>query len=189
MELLADVRRVFNRRGFSVTSFRAIASELGISPGHLHYHFKTKEAVLEALFQEIVDATEAMFVADVDPWTLPTAWLALQHEYVFFFRELPAILLSYPPLRRRYRAIGRKRVSQFRAILASLSDAGLLITEPEAGFFDRFALLLWHQCNSALSLVPPEDTAIPEAEVMLRTLLLPLLSENGRALLRAATKE
>ena len=67
--------------------------------------------------------------------------------------------------------------------------AGLVIAEPEAGFFDRFALLLWHQCNSALSLLPPEDTAISQAEVMLHTLLLPLLTENGRALLKTAMKE
>ena len=186
MELLADARRIFNRRGFSVTSFRAIATELGISPGHLHYHFKTKEAVLEALFQEIVDATEGMFGAGVDPWSLPKAWFTLQREYVFFFRELPAILLSHETLRRRYREIARKRVGQFRALLASLSDAGMVMPEPEDGFFERFALLLWHHCNSALSLLPPDDTAISQAETMLHTLLLPLLTDNGRALLRAA---
>ena len=184
MKLLADVRRIFNRRGFSGTSFRAVASELGISPGHLHYHFRTKELALEALFQEIVDATEGMFVSGVDSASLPKAWFRLQHEYLFFFRELPAILLQHPTLRRRYREIAKKRVGQFQTLLPNLSAAGLIIAEPESGFFDRFALLLWHHCNSALSLLPPEDTAIDQAESMLYTLLLPVLTENGRARLR-----
>jgi AcrR family transcriptional regulator len=186
MDLLNDVRRVFNRRGFSGTSFRAVAAELGISPGHLHYHFRTKEAALEALFQELVDATEGMFAAGVEPATLPKAWFRLQHEYVFFFRELPAILLRHPNLRRRYRDIAAKRVGQFRQLLAQLSRAGLVVAEPEKDFFERFALLLWHQCNSALSLLPPEESALGQAESMLYTLLFPLLTENGRALLRSA---
>jgi len=103
---------------------------------------------------------------------------------VFFFRELPAILLQHPTLRRRYREIAKKRVGQFQTLLPNLSAAGLVIAEPESGFFDRFALLLWHHCNSALSLLPPEDTAIAQAETMPYTLLLPVLTENGRALLR-----
>ncbi len=186
MELLTRVRRVFNRRGFCGTSFRAVASDLGISPGHLHYHFPNKETALEALFQEIVDATEAMLAKGVEPSSLPKAWFRLQHEYVFFFRELPAILLLHPTLRRRYRDIAKQRVEQFHALFENLSALGLIIPEPESGFFGRFSLLLWHQCNSALSLMPSEDTAIAQAESMLHTLLWPLLTENGRALLRTA---
>ncbi|HEY8923660.1 MAG TPA: helix-turn-helix domain-containing protein [Polyangia bacterium] len=180
MTLLDQATRVFNRRGFMGLSFRALAAELQMSPGHLHYHFKTKAAILDAIFGRLVDRTEELFAAGVDPVTLPSSWLALQRENIFFFRELPAILLAHPALRRRYRAIARRRIAQFTAMFRTLSEVGLVIPEPVPGFYERYAVLLWHQCTSALSLAPEDDTAAGEAERMLQTLLLPII--RGRLL-------
>lgn len=183
MEILEGACRVFNRHGFSSTSFRAVATELGISPGHLHYHFNTKQALLDAVFDQLVAATEAMFADGVAPATLPSAWFALQRKYLFFFRELPALLLAYPTLRRRYRAISRKRIAQFAAMFAMLSQAQLIIAEPKSGFFQSYAVLLWHQCNSILSFLPADEGAMAQVEHMLHTLLWPLLTELGRTAL------
>jgi AcrR family transcriptional regulator len=185
MEILEGACHVFNRHGFSSTSFRAVAAELRMSPGHLHYHFKTKQALLDAVFNQLVVATEAMFADGVDPSMLPAAWFALQRKYLFFFRELPALLVAYPTLRRRYRAISRKRVAQFATMFAMLSQAGVVVPEPKPRFFESFAVLLWHQCNSILSFLPADDTAVAQAEHMLHTLLWPLLTELGQKLLLA----
>ncbi len=186
-EIAKEARQLFNKRGFMATSFRGIAEALEISPGHLHYHYKNKEALLTALFQELVDATEAMFAEVAEPATLSARWFGLQRQYFFFFRELPALLVAFPSLRRRYQAIAKKRIGQFVIMFESLQTAGLVAPEPEPGFFQNFAELLWQQSNSVLSLLSISHGAgsVKRAETLLDALILPILTKAGRAAYRA----
>ena len=88
MDLLDDVRRIFNRRGFSAMSFRAIATELGISPGHLHYHLKDQGGGARCTVRRKSSTPRKECpptVSILRPY--PKEWFSLQHEYVFFFRE------------------------------------------------------------------------------------------------------
>lgn len=186
VDLLPALVEHLNREGFMASSFRGLASGLEISPGHLHYHFKNKEAVLTAVFDGIVLETEALFERSTQPAALPGQWLALQQKYAFFFRELPALLLEYPAIRRRYRAIREQRVLQCAALLGALAGAGLVAPEPEPEFFAKYAELLWHQCNSVLAFSRAESNVDAEqhAATMLRVLLFPILTDAGRGLLR-----
>jgi AcrR family transcriptional regulator len=52
MEVALDL---FTQRGYDGTSMRDIAAELGLSPGAFYHHFPSKEAVLVALCQPLVD--------------------------------------------------------------------------------------------------------------------------------------
>ena len=40
---------LFYRKGYNQTSFADVASEVGISKGNLHYHFRSKDDLLEAV--------------------------------------------------------------------------------------------------------------------------------------------
>jgi hypothetical protein len=92
------------------------------------------------------------------------------------------LLVAYPALRERYRAIGRERVRQVTALLGYLSEAGLVVAEPEPGFFAHFSELLWHHSNSALTLLSASNAgaSISHAEMLLHTLRLPVLTPLGR---------
>jgi AcrR family transcriptional regulator len=46
---------LFTQRGFDATSMRDIAAKLGLSPGAFYHHFPSKEAVLVALCQPLVE--------------------------------------------------------------------------------------------------------------------------------------
>lgn len=50
--ILECARRLFNAHGYSQVSMRAIAQEVGISPGNLTYHFPQKADIVEALMAE-----------------------------------------------------------------------------------------------------------------------------------------
>lgn len=54
---------LFTRQGYEATSLREIADELGINKASLYYHFASKEAILQSLFEE--RGTEA---ADLLVW-------------------------------------------------------------------------------------------------------------------------
>ena len=46
---------LFGQRGYDATSMRDIAGRLGLSPGAFYHHFPSKEALLVALCQPLVD--------------------------------------------------------------------------------------------------------------------------------------
>lgn len=59
LQILSEARTLFNQKGFSNVTIRMIANELGMSSGNLNYHFKTREAILEALYFEMVEVFDA----------------------------------------------------------------------------------------------------------------------------------
>ena len=56
--LAAD--QLFYERGFSKTSFADVASAVGISRGNFYHHFKSKDAILQAVIAQRCENTRAM---------------------------------------------------------------------------------------------------------------------------------
>ena len=53
---------MISERGYERASITAIAGAAGIAPGLVHYHFKTKQAVLVALAERLVHALEQRYM-------------------------------------------------------------------------------------------------------------------------------
>ena len=54
-KILTAARLLYNDVGYSQVTIRMIASELNMSSGHLNYHFRKREDILEALYFEMVE--------------------------------------------------------------------------------------------------------------------------------------
>jgi AcrR family transcriptional regulator len=103
--ILATALRLFNEAGTAPVSTNHIADALGISPGNLYYHFRNKEEIIRALFeQQFARWDEPNTLSDERMPTLAdlqqivratfvTAW-----EYRFIYRELIALLMLRAPL-------------------------------------------------------------------------------------------
>ena len=88
--------KLFNEQGFHRVPAMRIAEHLGISPGHLAYHFKKKRGILLALFPRLEGALKETFKLefshaapqsiDRNLYVLKALW-----SYRFFFIELPQI--------------------------------------------------------------------------------------------------
>jgi AcrR family transcriptional regulator len=50
--IIMGARMLFNERGYGSFTTASLAAELGIAEGNLWYHFKSKRALLEAIFAE-----------------------------------------------------------------------------------------------------------------------------------------
>ena len=61
--ILAVATDLFIRHGYKGVSFLAIAAELGISHSHIHYYFRTKARLAEAVLDAYVAHTKADFGA------------------------------------------------------------------------------------------------------------------------------
>src|SRR5262245_14900744 len=107
--ILATALRLFNESGTAAVSTTHIADALGISPGNLYYHFRNKEEIIRALFEQQFARWEALYPMPAD--RLPTlddlqqvvrASFTTGWEYRFMYRELIALLRRDEQLQHRW---------------------------------------------------------------------------------------
>ncbi len=73
VQLLLDVAaKLFAEKGYKETTMRNIASEIGILPGSVYYHFPSKQELLLAVYEKGVEGLIARVDAAIcqknDPW-------------------------------------------------------------------------------------------------------------------------
>src|SRR5512138_823594 len=97
--ILATALRLFNESGTAPVSTNHIADALGISPGNLYYHFRNKEEIIRALFEQQFALWDELYILPnermptlADLQQLVRATFITSWEYRFIYRELIALL-------------------------------------------------------------------------------------------------
>ncbi len=131
--ILAAALRLFNESGTAAVSTNHIASEAGISPGNLYYHYRNKEEIIRALLEELLEAFGAFWMIPregqlrlEDLQRLLSATFEVQWRYRFFSRELVALIRHDPILAKRYQEIYQQRMREQRAFVQHLIEAQVL---------------------------------------------------------------
>lgn len=128
---------MFNAEGVAALSAVDIASALGISPGHLYYHFKGKTEILNALVAAYQEEVELVLQAALDACrgedaTLETLWTYVHilveeaRDARFLYREAGALALHHPDLAARFRRIAVGQRDALRTMLGALAGAGAI---------------------------------------------------------------
>ena len=148
--ILATALRLFNESGTASVSTNHIADALGISPGNLYYHFRNKEEIIRALFEQqfarwdepnSLPADSPPTLADLQQIvraTFITAW-----EYRFMYRELIALLRRDAQLHRRWVEIRVRGFAGFRELVDLFVAAGVLRAPDDPAVVTRLAELCW----------------------------------------------
>jgi AcrR family transcriptional regulator len=134
---------LFNAEGVGALSAVDIASAIGISPGHLYYHFKGKPEILAHLTDAHLDEVELVLEAALEACqgegaTLETLWTHLHilmeeaWDARFLFREAGALALRHPDIAGRIRRLALAEREALRAMLEALAEAGVLVITSEA---------------------------------------------------------
>ena len=141
--ILETARVLFNQEGVAALSAVDIAAALGISPGHLYYHFKGKPELLSLLATAYQDEVALVLNAAMDACrgggaTLETLWTHV-HILVeeawdarFLHREAGSLALLYPDVGARLRRIALSERAALRAMLSAMAEAGVIAAPPEA---------------------------------------------------------
>lgn len=128
---------LFNRDGLAAVSTHRIAADLGISPGNLHYHFRTKEAMVTWLFRRFEERVDACIAAHASVTALDDLWLSLHltfeaiDAYRFVYRDIDYLLNEFPSLEPRAQALTTRHLLATRALCAGLAEAGVIRASAE----------------------------------------------------------
>jgi AcrR family transcriptional regulator len=138
--ILVTATRLFNEQGERNVTATDIALELDISPGNLYYHFKGKDAILTALFQQCYRALagilatpilESSFLADEDPlercWLFLTVLLEAMYDMRFLYFNQSDLMQRYPDIdrgMRRLMSLKRQAAGQLASALLAPVNIG-----------------------------------------------------------------
>lgn len=121
---------LFNAHGEPNVTTNQIADEAGISPGNLHYHFRSKTDLVNALFDDYASQLQVLMIdADADDFRpdLEDLWfflhLLFEHcgHYRFIYRDLTDLCGRYPSLQRRYRRLSAQLLNTLYQACRSLT--------------------------------------------------------------------
>jgi AcrR family transcriptional regulator len=148
--ILQTALGLFNQSGTSAVSTNHIAEALGMSPGNLYYHFRNKEEIIRALFEQQFALADALYALPgdslptlVDLQSLVRATFAMSWDYRFIYRELIALLRRDAILQERWVAVRARGFAGFHELVAQFVAAGVLRDPADPAVVTRLADLCW----------------------------------------------
>jgi len=128
--IMAMALALFNAEGEPNVTTNRIADELDISPGNLHYHFRTKSDLIEALFSSFEHRMlELLATPDERRPDIEDIWLFLHlcfetiGDFRFLYRDLTDLCARHRGLHQRFRAILNLSMDTARGLMIGLADA------------------------------------------------------------------
>ena len=194
--ILAAALAMFNRFGEPNVSTNAIAAELGMSPGNLHYHFPSKDALTLALFERFEAGLLPLLAAAAEVRDVEQAWLFIHMLFEriwqqrFLYRNLNDLLAKNRELERRLQALVNAKGQSMSLLLAGLQHGDALKPmEPrEAGSAATTMVLLLNYWLSFEYVRDPRhaleeeaaDVALVRGALQTMSVLLPWLEPSSR---------
>ena len=134
--ILATALGLFNNEGESQVSAFDVASVMGISPGNLYYHYKGKDEIILALFEDFEEEIRMVLSSPInEPLSMSDNWVYLYivfeeiYDFRFFYRNMSELLTRIPELRTRFSRILALKETTVFSMLSTLEDAGNLTFE------------------------------------------------------------
>ncbi len=129
-KILSAALKLFNEKNTQAATTNHIAAALEMSPGNLHYHFKNREAIVFALYEQMLSKSvlaNAALPSSITQVHEHQIYLAKVYwAYRFFNRELLFLLSRDPKLKTRYIKENTAHKQRIRIVFEQLSANGYL---------------------------------------------------------------
>jgi len=141
--ILEGALALFNEEGATTLTALDVATALGMSPGHLYYHFKGKAEIAATLFDAFEGELALVLEGALGELAQPEAGVAelfthvqivLEevHDVRFLFREAGALALAFPALAPRYRRTFAALRGATASMLAALAERGAIVADADS---------------------------------------------------------
>jgi len=149
--ILETAIRLFNEKGTRAVTTNHIAAAMGISPGNLYYHFRSREDIIRAIL-DMLDASGHEATRRIERKAAPDSLEALELKFKavqeinwrfrFFKRELPALIMNDPALKKRFKQSHDAILFMIRDSIQRAVDRELFV-KMDAKEMDLLAHELW----------------------------------------------
>ncbi|MBQ1765433.1 MAG: TetR/AcrR family transcriptional regulator [Aquincola sp.] len=193
--ILDAALELLNRFGEPNVSTTLIASELGISPGNLYYHYPAKETLINALYERYEQALAERLGGAAEVDSVDAAWqfflplFEVVWQYRFLYRDLNDLLSKNRMLEARFQAVLERKCRAVEAVIDGLLRARAMAIEPaeRAALCQCAVVLLSHWLNHEYACDPRHalepgraEATLARAVYHLLSLLRPYLGEQAR---------
>ncbi|MEM1122061.1 MAG: TetR/AcrR family transcriptional regulator, partial [Bacteroidota bacterium] len=145
-KILATALALFNEKGVESVTTRQIAIAMNISQGNLCYHFPKKEAIIMALYQQLVQKFDELYLKFSINKEGTDELLSIQNflaviritnqyfvDYKFLMLNFAQIMRQHPSVKKHYQQLTNQRIQQTLALFTAFQRADLLRTEQYSG--------------------------------------------------------
>ena len=186
--ILEMALKLFNEEGVAKVSTNRIADELGMSPGNLYYHFKSKEQLVEWLLRRLESDLSPFIQSSNSLAALDDVWLSLHlsfeviEKYRFIYTDIDYLLHEFPRCGARIRNMTITAIETARTLCSNLAQSGVLRAQGEVLENLAFQIVFTSTCWSTFSrlLMLEEASAPGYAAYHVLTLMSPYLVEDQR---------
>ena len=198
---------LFNAGGARNVGTTHIGEALNMSPGNLYYHYRNREEIVAAIFDQLEPEFRAALTADLTPPLSPKRFAAFYTQsfevlwrYRFFFGALVDLLRRDHDLAARYGAFQAWALRSLEAIAAQLVADGSMQKPPAPDGLKAVATntwLIWMNWIRFLQ-TTKDDSAITKGDLaqgalqtfdVLKPYLTPAFRRAAVKLISEATKE
>jgi len=189
--ILEEARKQLNEKGVAATSAKRVAEALGISDGNLRYHFRTKEDLIQGLYEQLVERFNVQFAATENTipnfqqyWQVTVYVFQQLDAYSFLMLDFAAIMRQYPKIHTHYRLLQKGRGEQLNALVEIWQDVGWLRTDLPKAQYDQLHILTnafadyWVARAYILYEGPPEKRILVHAQSAF-SIIVPYLTAEG----------
>jgi AcrR family transcriptional regulator len=192
---------LFNREGEPNITTADIAGEMGISPGNLYYHFRSKREIVKELFDaferrldDLLGAPQGRPADVEDLWLFLHLLFEAMWEFRFFYRDLDEILSRDRRLASRFGGLARRGRETMIDLCASMVTSGAMqASEREIGTLAENVALVATYWISYQKLASGqramEGINLDRAAYQVISLIAPFLRGNARALLERLSSD
>ena len=189
-KILLKSLALFNTNGISNTSLRTIADEVGISVGNLQYHFKKREDIIEALYFQLVEKMDSIFLIATDDLlksflNISTAIISNLYEYHFFLLDFVIITRKNQKIKSHYSELSKRREAESLKMITILIENGIfrkeVLKKEYSSLFKRMEVIsnFWFSSILIQADVLPKE-AIQEYELLISQSIYPYLTDKAK---------
>ncbi|TVR69595.1 MAG: TetR/AcrR family transcriptional regulator [Sphaerobacteraceae bacterium] len=188
--ILDAALRLFNEHGTASISTNHVATEAGISPGNLYYHYRNKEEIIREMLERMYSAWEGAWFEqsdrgpDIDDLrTLIRMNFQLLWEFRFFYRESTALMLRDPLLKQRHAEMQASRLDQQARFYEGFIESGVMRAPTDGQAIPDLVRISWILATNWLGFleeggIEPTAERMRDGERMILRVFRPYLSED-----------
>ena len=186
--ILDRALKLFNKNGFVNVRLQHIADYGDISVGHLAYHFKHKDCIVETLYDELKAAQEKLLYEFRMAHLFEDINRQLHHifdcqkHYLFFYLDTLEVLRAYQSIKQKHQQHIAWQIQQIEWMINYNVDTNRFKTPAKEGQYKQLAWLFWMTMDNwmyARQIIGLDHLSEDDFIADLWSLMIPYLTEEA----------